>query len=170
MITGGLMKSVLTSLERRYDLTSLESGAIITLNNAGAFLFFPAIIVLGRTIRRLRLFCVCMFFMSAASFAFAVPHFIGGHYVHKTHIKPVCYKGENVSYTGLCQLHDDEWHPLVNKGILWLASFVMGIGTTPMYYLCVLFIEENLNMSDSAFLIGKFKMKNARLILEIRNV
>lgn len=158
MLTNGFVNSVVTSIEKRYGLTSKESGAIASFYDVGVVLVLLQVSYFGAAMRRLRVFSFGMAILAFAAFLFALPHFTAGHYRYKTPVDPVCYRGKNSSqlYDSLCSQANSASNLNNYKWIFWLSHMLVGIGASPLYTLGTAYLDDNLTTESSPVFLGEF--------------
>uniref|UniRef100_A0A8C0XLE5 Solute carrier organic anion transporter family member n=1 Tax=Castor canadensis TaxID=51338 RepID=A0A8C0XLE5_CASCN len=138
MTVNGFINTVITSIERRFDLHSYQSGLIASSYDIAA--------------------CLCLTFVSwgvlilgAGSLVFALPHFIAGHYeVEMDEEVGTCSANQSV----VCS---DRASGLSNYQLVFmLGQFLHGMGATPLYTLGVTYLDENVKSSYSPIYIAVF--------------
>ncbi|KAK5876813.1 hypothetical protein CesoFtcFv8_026128 [Champsocephalus esox] len=86
-LTGTYMKSSITQIERRFDLSSTHVGLIDGSFEMGNLLFLAAVSYFGAKLHRPRLIAVGCFIMAVGSFLTGLTHFFMGRYTYNTAIQ-----------------------------------------------------------------------------------
>uniref|UniRef100_A0A8C8D1H9 Solute carrier organic anion transporter family member n=1 Tax=Oncorhynchus tshawytscha TaxID=74940 RepID=A0A8C8D1H9_ONCTS len=87
VLSGTYMKSAITQIERRFDLSSSLIGLIDGSFEMGNLLFLAVVSHFGAKLHRPRLIAVGCFLMAVGSFLTGLPHFFMGRYTFDTVIQ-----------------------------------------------------------------------------------
>ncbi|GCC23332.1 solute carrier organic anion transporter family member 4A1 isoform X2 [Chiloscyllium punctatum] len=151
MIVNGFINTVITSIERRFDLRSYHSGMIASSYDIAACVCLIFVSYFGGSGHKPRWLGWGVLIMALGSIVFAMPHFLSGHYVVTIS-----------ESTGLCQSNQST---LCDKGsssysnyrfLFMLGQFLHGIGATPLYTLGVTYLDENVKSNYAPVYIGIF--------------
>uniref|UniRef100_A0A8C7GF77 Solute carrier organic anion transporter family member n=1 Tax=Oncorhynchus kisutch TaxID=8019 RepID=A0A8C7GF77_ONCKI len=149
VLSGTYMKSAITQIERRFDLSSSLIGLIDGSFEMGNLLFLAVVSHFGAKLHRPRLIAVGCFLMAVGSFLTGLPHFFMGRYTFDTELycAPVC----------LCMIpsvdcvRDSSSHMWI---YVFLGNALRGIGETPVTPLGISYIDDFAKAENSAFYIA----------------
>ena len=147
-----MVNSVISSLERRFEISSTESGIIASCYDIGFVLFALPISYFGGQGIKPRYLSFGMCFLGLGSLLFALPHFTTGLYLPSSSLANTCLPG--VNKTSLCSA-DSESSLSQYKYVFYLAQLLNGISAAPLYTLGVTYLEENLPLRSTSFYVGK---------------
>ncbi|XP_078692987.1 solute carrier organic anion transporter family member 4A1-like [Branchiostoma floridae x Branchiostoma belcheri] len=166
MAVNGLARSVVTTLERRFHLTSTDMGAVLIANDVANFLSSLPISYLGANNKPRWLGCG-MLVLAVGAFVFALPHFVAEPYrVQPTTSHELCRRhASNFSSADF-----DSWTQtgcgnttsgagLGMKGymyVLVLGKLLVGTGACALFSLGVTYINENSPPNQSSVYLGIF--------------
>ncbi|XP_055022096.1 solute carrier organic anion transporter family member 4A1 [Boleophthalmus pectinirostris] len=152
LIINGLINTVVTSIERRFDLSSSQTGLIVSSYDIAACVCLAFASYFGGNGHKPRWLGWGIMIMGLGSLVFALPHFTTPPYqVSSLEVSDLCL-GTNSS---LCE----------GKGrsslsryclVFMLSQFLHGIGATPLYTLGVTFLDQNVHCSAAPVYIGIF--------------
>lgn len=155
MLVYGFMRTNLSSIQKRFRLSSTESICIILLHDIASVVFtIPIAYSCGRT-RRLRVCSVGMLLVSCGSVIMTMPHFLSDEYVLKPSIQPACYRQQNVSINDVCSRESRKPGALGFKFLFWLGSFIVGVGSSPLTVLCITYMSDNTSRKLFPLFLGK---------------
>uniref|UniRef100_A0AAY4E360 Solute carrier organic anion transporter family member n=1 Tax=Denticeps clupeoides TaxID=299321 RepID=A0AAY4E360_9TELE len=152
MIINGFINTVITSIERRFDLRSYQAGLIASSYDIAACLCLAFVSYFGGTGHKPRWLGWGVLIMALGSLVFALPHFT---------TPP--YQVNLLEHTGLCSTNQTE--PCQNmeasglsayRYVFMLGQFLHGVGATPLYTLGVTYLDENVKSSYAPVYIGIF--------------
>ncbi|XP_008155330.2 solute carrier organic anion transporter family member 4A1 isoform X2 [Eptesicus fuscus] len=151
MTVNGFINTVITSIERRYDLHSYQSGLIASSYDLAACLCLTFVSYFGGSGHKPRWLGWGVLLMGAGSLVFALPHFTTGP-----------YQVEVDEGLGLCRANrsvacGDRASSLSSYRLVFmLGQFLHGAGATPLYTLGVTYLDENVKSSYSPVYIAIF--------------
>ncbi|XP_044517096.1 solute carrier organic anion transporter family member 4A1 [Gracilinanus agilis] len=151
MTVNGFINTVITSIERRYDLHSYQSGLIASSYDIAACACLTFVSYFGGTGHKPRWLGWGVLVMGLGSIVFALPQFTTGHYeVNFSEEFGTCGSNQNVSCT-------ERSSSLSNyRFVFMLGQFLHGIGATPLYTLGVTYLDENVKSNYSPVYIAIF--------------
>ncbi|XP_055870859.1 solute carrier organic anion transporter family member 4A1-like [Biomphalaria glabrata] len=154
MAVNGFVNTVISTVEKRYELTSSESGLIASCYDIVFVLLVIPVSYYGGQGHKPRYLGIGIFILGIGSFVFSLPHFISGSYVIVEHAEDtVCKPLANVS--DICSTITES--TLSNyKYFFFLGQGLHGLGAIPMYTLGVTYIDENVSQRESSFYNGIF--------------
>lgn len=160
VVTDGFVNTSVTSIERRFGLSSTQSGIIVSVY------FFTGVFVnlfvgyFGERGNKARWVAVGMLLYSAGTLLFSLPHFLSGYYQYtesheysylcesggsKTNSSDASNGSEDVSLQGgeLSYLY-----------FFILAQVLLGVGSAPQYTLGIPYLDENVTIERSSLYMG----------------
>ncbi|XP_027000792.1 solute carrier organic anion transporter family member 4A1 [Tachysurus fulvidraco] len=152
MIINGFINTVITSIERRFDLRSYQAGLIASSYDIAACVCLTFVSYFGGTGHKPRWLGWGVFIMALGSIVFALPHFTTPPYQPRI-----------LDHTGLCSTNQTNGCG-VNQGntlslyryVFMLGQFLHGVGATPLYTLGVTYLDENVKSNYAPVYIGIF--------------
>ncbi|XP_038125048.1 solute carrier organic anion transporter family member 4A1 [Cyprinodon tularosa] len=152
MIINGFINSVVTSIERRFDLPSSQAGLIVSSYDIAACICLSFVSYFGGSGHKPRWLGWGVLIMGLGSLVFALPHFTTPAYLVNVQ-EQIGMCSANVTYQ--CQEKDGE--VLSNyRFVFMLGQFLHGIGATPLYTLGVTYLDENVSSKYGPVYIGIF--------------
>ncbi|KAG5282741.1 hypothetical protein AALO_G00059430 [Alosa alosa] len=152
MIINGFINTVITSIERRFDLRSYQAGLIASSYDIAACVCLAFVSYFGGTGHKPRWLGWGVLVMALGSLVFALPHFT---------TPP--YQVSVPERTGLCSSNvTDTCQDSAGSGlsayryVFMLGQFLHGVGATPLYTLGVTYLDENVKSSYAPVYIGIF--------------
>ncbi|KAF7648717.1 hypothetical protein LDENG_00152860 [Lucifuga dentata] len=152
IIINGFINTVVTSIERRFDLHSYEAGLIASTYDIAACICLAFVSYFGGTGHKPRWLGWGMLVMALGSLVFALPHFT---------TPP--YRVSLPEHTGMCSTNrtspcnDKEGGGLSSyRFVFMLGQFLHGMGATPLYTLGVTYLDENVKSNYAPVYIGIF--------------
>ncbi|XP_075032840.1 solute carrier organic anion transporter family member 4A1 [Mixophyes fleayi] len=151
MVVNGFINTVITSIERRFDLHSYHSGLIASSYDIAACVCLTFVSYFGGNGHKPRWLGWGVLIMGIGSLVFALPHFTTSVYeVNFAEDNGVCLSNDTyqVKESALSLSH--------YRYVFMLGQFLHGIGATPLYTLGVTYLDENVKSSYSPVYIGIF--------------
>ncbi|OWK62459.1 Solute carrier organic anion transporter family member 1C1 [Lonchura striata] len=154
-LSGTIMKSSITQIERRFDLTSSTAGLIDGSFEMGNLLVIAFVSYFGAKLHRPKVIAVGCFTMALGCFLSAMPHFFMGYYKYETTSHRAA--SANSSFTlNPCSLHQDVNDTVLEvsragcekepSSYMWiyilLGSMLRGIGETPITPLGISYLDD----------------------------
>uniref|UniRef100_A0A8C1MRQ0 Solute carrier organic anion transporter family member n=1 Tax=Cyprinus carpio TaxID=7962 RepID=A0A8C1MRQ0_CYPCA len=170
-LCGTYMKSTITQIERRFDLSSSVVGLIDGSFEMGNLLFLAVVSHFGARLHRPRLIGMGCFIMAIGSAVTGLPHFFMGRYKYDTVIQGSLNKTVSISPCQYPMVSKDysnaHIQPSNNIGTdcvkdpgsnMWIYVFLgnalRGIGETPVTPLGISYIDDFAKAENSAFYIS----------------
>ncbi|XP_061179184.1 solute carrier organic anion transporter family member 4A1-like isoform X1 [Saccostrea echinata] len=148
MVVNGFVNVVISNIERRYDLTSTETGTIASCYDIASVLCLIPVSYFGGLGCKPRYLGIGVLVMGLGSIVFALPQFTTGLYSFTGDDVTYCDIGANVT---ACTSKDS----LSNyKFVFFLGQLLHGAGASPLYTLGVTYLDENLPVRSSSMYIG----------------
>lgn len=159
MIATGLTAAGLTSLEKRFKLSSKQTGMIIAANDVSALLLIIFISYFGGHRNKARWLGIGALVTSLGCLMFALPHVLVGKYTplqfSTTGTRATCL----FNTTGIPR--DEETCAEAKGYTAWKymlvfigAKLLLGAGTTPLFTLGPAYIDENVNPKVAPMYLG----------------
>ncbi|KAB0404614.1 hypothetical protein E2I00_017061, partial [Balaenoptera physalus] len=151
MTVNGFINTVVTSIERRYDLHSYQSGLIASSYDVAACLCLTFVSYFGGHGHKPRWLGWGVLVMGAGSLVFSLPHFTTGP-----------YEAQVDEAVGTCRANRSATCGGRTSGlssyqlVFMLGQFLHGMGATPLYTLGVTYLDENVKSSYSPVYIAIF--------------
>ncbi|KAK3547575.1 hypothetical protein QTP86_025464 [Hemibagrus guttatus] len=152
MIINGFINTVITSIERRFDLRSYQAGLIASSYDIAACVCLTFVSYFGGTGHKPRWLGWGVFIMALGSLVFALPHFT-----------TPAYQPRVLEHTGLCSANQTDGcgnsqgsRLSLYRYIFMLGQFLHGVGATPLYTLGVTYLDENVKSNYAPVYIGIF--------------
>lgn len=152
MIINGFINTVITSIERRFDLRSYQAGLIASSYDIAACVCLAFVSYFGGTGHKPRWLGWGVLIMALGSLVFALPHFTTPPYqINLPEQTGMC----SGNATSPCQ--DKEAGGFSSyRFVFMLGQFLHGVGATPLYTLGVTYLDENVKSSYAPVYIGEW--------------
>ncbi|XP_053169715.1 solute carrier organic anion transporter family member 1C1-like [Scomber japonicus] len=167
-LTGTYMKSSITQIERRFDLSSTHIGLIDGSFEMGNLLFLAVVSHFGAKLHRPRLIAVGCFLMAVGAFLTGLTHFFMGRYKYDTIIQ--AFQNDSVSIAACMEtedvpeiqiepsMEDSKVCVKESSSHMWIYVFLgnalRGIGETPVTPLGISYIDDFAKAENSPFYIA----------------
>jgi len=159
MIATGMTAAGLTSLEKRFKLSSKQTGMIIAANDVSALLLIIFISYFGGHRNKARWLGIGALVTSLGCLLFALPHVLVGKYT------PLQFEttgtGDTCLFNTTGILRDEETCAEAKGYTAWKymlvfigAKLLLGAGTTPLFTLGPAYIDENVNPKVAPMYLG----------------
>ncbi|XP_016300570.1 solute carrier organic anion transporter family member 4A1-like [Sinocyclocheilus anshuiensis] len=151
MIINGFINTVITSIERRFDLRSYQAGLIASSYDIAACVCLTFVSYFGGTGHKPRWLGWGVLIMALGSLVFALPHFTTPPYqVRVPERMGLCLANHTETCVG------EEGGLSAYRFVFMLGQFLHGIGATPLYTLGVTYLDENVKSNYAPVYIGIF--------------
>ncbi|XP_026110025.1 LOW QUALITY PROTEIN: solute carrier organic anion transporter family member 4A1-like [Carassius auratus] len=151
MIINGFINTVITSIERRFDLRSYQAGLIASSYDIAACVCLTFVSYFGGTGHKPRWLGWGVLIMALGSLVFALPHFTTPPYqVRVPERMGLC----SANHTETCISEEGGFSAY--RFVFMLGQFLHGIGATPLYTLGVTYLDENVKSNYAPVYIGIF--------------
>ncbi|XP_061570370.1 solute carrier organic anion transporter family member 1C1-like [Cololabis saira] len=170
-LTGTYMKSSITQIERRFDLSSTQIGLIDGSFEMGNLLFLAVVSHFGAKLHRPRLIAMGCCLMSVGTFLTGLTHFFMGRYTYDTVIQ--VYQNDSVNIAACVDPLTSAEEPAIlttpsvednnacvreSGSSMWIYVFLgnalRGIGETPVTPLGISYIDDFAKPENSPFYIA----------------
>ncbi|XP_060911680.1 solute carrier organic anion transporter family member 2B1 [Labrus mixtus] len=163
LLVSGYMKSSISTIERRYGLSSQKSGLLAAFNEVGNTVLIVFVSFFGSRVHRPRFIGGGALLACMASLLIAMPHFLGGQYEYTKHISS---SGDNSS--GLCQSENTFLTSSSNQScskeespaqqvvypLLLLGQLLLGIAAVPIQPFGISYIDDYASKKNSPLYLG----------------
>nr|XP_057944016.1 solute carrier organic anion transporter family member 2B1 isoform X2 [Doryrhamphus excisus] len=160
LLVSGYMKSSISTIERRYGLSSQKSGLLAAFNEVGNTLLIVFVSFLGSRLHRPRVIGCGALLACLASLLMALPHFLSRRYEYSDIIS------KNMS--GLCQMESPLVAPTSSQDcgrqespadngiypLLLLAQLLLGIASVPIQPFGISYIDDHASKKNSPLYLG----------------
>ncbi|EMP35838.1 Solute carrier organic anion transporter family member 4A1 [Chelonia mydas] len=151
MIVNGFINTVITSIERRFDLHSYQSGLIASSYDIAACVCLTFVSYFGGNGHKPRWLGWGVLIMGVGSIVFALPHFTTSQYeVHFSEETGMCSSNHSMQCAESMSILSNY------RFVFMLGQFLHGIGATPLYTLGVTYLDENVKSNYSPVYIAIF--------------
>ncbi|NXR37911.1 SO2B1 protein, partial [Zosterops hypoxanthus] len=169
LLVSGYLKSSISTIEKRYGLSSQTSGLLASFNEVGNTLLIVFVSYLGSRVHRPRLIGCGALLVSLAGFLMALPHFLTGPYQYDQSSCPLVTTGTFNNSTDLCQrgapgawanLSDGSCTPHASREnhevllVMFVAQALLGIGGVPIQPFGISYIDDFASERNSPLYLG----------------
>ncbi|XP_071854720.1 solute carrier organic anion transporter family member 4A1-like isoform X2 [Apostichopus japonicus] len=154
MTVTGLVYVVITTIERRFNLTSLKSGFIASTYDISSMAVIIFVTYFGERGNKPVWIGIGAVMFGLGSFLFALPHFTTGIYNIGSTTAEFCNINGNT--TDSCEVDDGE-NLSRYFGVFLLAQCLHGLGAAPLYTLGQAYIDESVKTKKVALYLGIFQ-------------
>ncbi|XP_033734178.1 solute carrier organic anion transporter family member 4A1-like isoform X2 [Pecten maximus] len=151
---NGVVNIVLTTLEKRYNLSSSQSALIVSSTDIGAIIFVLFVSYFGSKGHRPRWLGGGTMVMMLGSLVFLVPHIFSDTY----DVSTIDAGGNG---TNICDPNNPDPCAEQTSGetsvflyVFMLAQFVHGVGFTPFFTLGTAYVDDNAKTESTAIYLG----------------
>ncbi|KAL1430499.1 hypothetical protein MTO96_014942 [Rhipicephalus appendiculatus] len=153
LITNGCVNSNLATIEKRYQLRSVESGLIGSLYSV----LLP-VTHFGKDKNKplMMAFGTCL--MGVGTLTMALPYFVGPPYSFSQPRPDTCELAtSNTANDSVPECDPGAGSLREYKWFFWIGNFINGIGTAPYFTLGIAYLDENFLRSVSSKYIAAFQ-------------
>ncbi|XP_019130926.2 solute carrier organic anion transporter family member 2A1 [Larimichthys crocea] len=153
-------KSIITTIERRYGLSSYSSGTISSLNEVSNSLLIVFVSYFGNRVHRPRIIGMGGLLMAVSATILTLPHFISQRYeysdLHNRH--DICNLTANHGNTSETDCGRDDTRRLTDTNNLWvlmaIAQLLFGVGSVPIQPFGISYIDDFAGPGNSPLYIA----------------
>ncbi|XP_053178448.1 solute carrier organic anion transporter family member 2A1 [Scomber japonicus] len=159
LLYSSYFKSIITTIERRYGLSSYSSGTISSLHEISNSLLIVFVSYFGNRVHRPRVIGIGGLMMSVSAMLLTLPHFVSQSY-NKDYVmhnrQDICNLQGNSSNLDSCGR--DESRFLTDSNNLWLlmasAQLLFGLGSVPIQPFGISYIDDFAGPANSPLYIA----------------
>ncbi|KAL3200806.1 hypothetical protein MRX96_013078 [Rhipicephalus microplus] len=158
LITNGCVNSNLATLEKRYQLRSVESGLIGSIYSVASLMVLLPVTHFGKDKNKpmMMAFGTCM--MGVGTLTMALPYFVGPPYSFSQPRPDTCeLAASNTANDSVPECDPGAGDLREYKWFFWIGNFINGIGTAPYFTLGIAYLDENFLRSVSSKYIAAFQ-------------
>ncbi|KAI1286015.1 Solute carrier organic anion transporter family member 4A1 [Halotydeus destructor] len=151
-IVNGMVNVVITTIEKRYQMRSTESGLIAGGYDVASFLFLIPVSYFGGTRSKPKFVGIGVLILAFGALVFSSPYFFSGKYDYYVEEDQLCPQNATTckgTGSGKASLNN-------YKYLFFLGQFLHGAGAAPFYTLGCAYIEESVDTRTSAYYMGIF--------------
>ncbi|NXY77135.1 SO2B1 protein, partial [Glareola pratincola] len=164
LLVSGYLKSSISTIERRYGLSSQTSGLLASFNEVGNTLLIVFVSYFGSRVHRPRFIGCGAILVSLAGFLMSLPHFITGPYEYDQSVASMfsnttdlCQPGVpgsrgNLSDAGCTPRAARENHEVLL--VMFIAQALLGIGGVPIQPFGISYIDDFASERNSPLYLG----------------
>ena len=165
LLVAGYTNSILTTIEKRFNLWSSELGIIVSSYDVTCMFAIIFVSYFGDRHNRPMWLGRGAIIMAVGAMLFTIPHFITDSYI--THIYNetesdinLCNSSRNLDEASQSDSCDNSVNPDVTAlGFFILAQMVIGIGTAPIYTLGPTYLYDNVKTKLYSVYAGKYILR-----------
>ncbi|NWR92091.1 SO2B1 protein, partial [Furnarius figulus] len=164
LLVSGYLKSSISTIERRYGLSSKTLGLLASFNEVGNTLLIVFISYFGSRVHRPRFIGSGAILVSLAGFLMALPHFITGPYEYDqsvastfSNITDLCHPRDSGSWANLSNATCTRRATRENHEVLlvmFMAQTLLGIGGVPIQPFGISYIDDFASERNSPLYLG----------------
>lgn len=154
-VNNGVLSVVLPTIERRFNLSSFETGIILSVFNVVNCVFIVPVAFLGSTRNKPVIIASGMALASAGSLTFFLAYALAPSYAYGTELLDLCYTMPPPANTTVA--------PCIAgtsmrryRFLLIIGSMLQGAGATPLHTLGMSFLDENLPVRLTSCFLGTY--------------
>ncbi|XP_078246363.1 solute carrier organic anion transporter family member 2B1 [Pogona vitticeps] len=162
LLTSGYMKSTISTIEKRFGLSSQTSGLVASFNEVGNTMLIIFVSYFGSRVHRPRFIGFGAILVSLSGLIIALPHFITGPYEYERFAS-----GSSPNATDMCLPHQKdpsatedvctegmERENQVVLALLLIGQTLLGVGGVPIQPFGISYIDDYASKSNSPLYIG----------------
>ncbi|XP_076361815.1 organic anion transporting polypeptide 26F isoform X2 [Tachypleus tridentatus] len=159
LIVNGFVNVVITTIERRFNLKSRESGLIAGCYDIASFLCLIPVSYLGGTRNKPHIIGGGVLVLALGSFIFSLPHFLSDTYTFSKEVQDVCNLNHNWT-----NCNNNVSYVLSNyKYVFFLGQLLHGAGASPFYTLGCTYLDENVSTKMSSVYLGYYTIQSRKV-------
>ncbi|XP_034291762.1 solute carrier organic anion transporter family member 2B1 [Pantherophis guttatus] len=159
LMTSGYMKSSISTIERRFGLSSQTSGMVASFHEVGNTMLIIFVSYFGSRVHRPRLIGCGAILVSVAGLVISVPHFVSPPYEYDQSISgsssnttDICLPNRKGPVTDVCTGSQRESNMILI--LLLFGQTLLGIGGVPIQPFGISYIDDFASPTNSPLYIG----------------
>lgn len=150
LIVNGFVNVVITTIEKRYEMSSSESGLIAGGYDIASFLCLIPISYFGGSRRKPLFIGSGVLVLALGALVFSLPHFVSGPYSFSMQSEDLC----TLNATEDCSANSGVGKLNNYKYVFLLGQLLHGAGASPFYTLGCTYLDENVSTKMSSVYVG----------------
>ncbi|CAN8220483.1 unnamed protein product [Coccothraustes coccothraustes] len=153
IVVNGLINISISTIEKRYELTSSLTGLISASYDIAFCLLSLFVSYFGERGHKPRWLAFSAFMLGLGSLVFSLPHFSSGKYQYGSKIEDTCQTAGTTFANATCNASTNS---SLRKYlyVFILGQLLLGVGGTPLYTLGTAFIDDSVPKHKSSLYIG----------------
>ncbi|XP_062261639.1 solute carrier organic anion transporter family member 2B1 isoform X1 [Platichthys flesus] len=163
LLVSGYMKSSISTIERRYGLSSQKSGILAAFNEVGNTVLIVFVSFLGSRVHRPRFIGAGALLAGLASLMMALPHFLSGPYDYSSSTSSasslnssLCQSTNIFSTSSSNQSCSRQQSPAQERvyPLLLLAQLLLGVAAVPIQPFGISYIDDYASKRNAPLYLG----------------
>ncbi|NWT97156.1 SO4C1 protein, partial [Urocynchramus pylzowi] len=153
IVVNGLINISISTIEKRYELSSSLTGLISASYDIAFCLLSLFVSYFGERGHKPRWLAFSAFMLGLGSLVFSIPHFSSGQYQYGSKIEDTCQTAATAFANATCSASTNS---SLRKYlyVFILGQLLLGVGGTPLYTLGTAFIDDSVPKHKSSLYIG----------------
>ncbi|KAH7945794.1 hypothetical protein HPB49_015700 [Dermacentor silvarum] len=151
LTVNGYVNVCLPTLEKRFQLRSVQAGTIVSMYNVGSLLCSTPVAYFGGSSHKPRIIAVGTLVMASGSLLFSLPHFLAPSYNSRVEVRDTC--PNRLALHALCP-EGGEGSLASYRYLFMLGNFLHGCGASPFYTLGVAYLDDSVPTKTSPVYLG----------------
>ncbi|KAF4803473.1 solute carrier organic anion transporter family member 4C1-like protein [Turdus rufiventris] len=153
IVVNGLINISISTIEKRYELSSSLTGLISASYDIAFCLLSLFVSYSGERGHKPRWLAFSAFMLGVGSLTYSLPHFTSGKYEYGGKIEDTCQTAETAFANATCRTStNSSLHNYLYVFIL--GQLLLGVGGTPLYTLGTAFIDDSVPKHKASLYIG----------------
>ncbi|KAM3837599.1 solute carrier organic anion transporter family member 2B1, partial [Vipera latastei] len=159
LMTSGYMKSSISTIERRFGLSSQTSGMVASFHEIGNTMLIIFVSYFGSRLHRPRVIGCGAILVSVAGFVISLPHFVSPPYEYDQSVSgslsnssDICLPHRKGPVTDVCTGRQRESDVVLM--LLLFGQTLLGIGGVPIQPFGISYIDDYASATNSPLYIG----------------
>jgi len=184
MVVNGFVSVVISTIERRFELSSKQSGFVASGYDIASVLCLIPVSYIGGRGHKPRWIAAGVLLLGIGSFMFALPHFVADFYRYDevgevlgplamcrssmTHVPPLNASSSSSSWSSEVNCEDGSALTKTSRlsGFMFMmavAQMMHGAGATPIYTLAVTYLDDILKPKVTPLYLGTSLVQTSRV-------